>query len=60
MRYGQAVSEQGVGGFTTPELNGGRATQEGAGSGWQDGDAGRMRREQGYGGDGEMSKSVGA
>ncbi|TID24184.1 hypothetical protein E2P81_ATG02491 [Venturia nashicola] len=58
VRYGQAISEQGVGGFTAPGLNGGSAMQEG-GSARQEEDTGRMRREQGYGGDEEMSKTVG-
>lgn len=58
IRYGQAISEQGVGGFTAPEMNSGSATQEG-GSRQQEEDTGSMRREQGYGGDAEMSKTVG-
>ncbi|KAE9982829.1 hypothetical protein EG328_010568 [Venturia inaequalis] len=53
IRYGQAISEQGVGGFTAPEMNSGSATQEG-GSRQQEEDTGSMRREQGYGGDAEM------
>jgi hypothetical protein len=62
MRYGQAISEQGVGGFTTEELNSGSAQQEGGFGGdekIQEEGAGRMRREQGYGGDSEMSKEIG-
>jgi hypothetical protein len=63
MRYGQAISEQGVGGFTAPEHNSGEAKQESGFGGddkLEEEDVGRMRREQGYGGDGEMNKDVGA
>lgn len=58
MRYGQAISEQGVGGFTSPELNNGSATQEG-GSAEQEMDADKTRSAQGYGGDSDMGKEVG-
>jgi hypothetical protein len=62
MRYGQAISEQGVGGFTNPEFNSGSAEQEGGFGGDErlvEEDQGRMRREQGYGGNEEMSKEIG-
>jgi len=57
VRYGQAISEQGVGGFTAPELNSGEPTQEGDFGGE---DLGKMRREQGYGGNKDMRRDIGA
>lgn len=54
MRYGQAISEQGVGGFTVPELNSGSGGEK-----EEERDEAGMRRVQGYGGEGEMSKNVG-
>jgi len=53
IRYGQAMSEQGVGGFTAPSHNSGSA-EEGA-----HGDAGQSRREQGYDAGMEMDRGIG-
>lgn len=52
MRFGQAMSEQGVGGFTAPEQNDGTV---GKGS---EGEIGRM--EQGYDAGREMDRNIGA
>ncbi|KAK4897886.1 hypothetical protein LTR28_001670 [Elasticomyces elasticus] len=64
IRYGQAVSEQGVGGFTTG--SDGVAKQEGGGAGAGGVDEGGMdkqgeesRVQQGYGGAGDMDRTVG-
>jgi hypothetical protein len=51
MRFGQAMSEQGVGGFTAPKGNGG-----GVGEG-SDGKVGR--KEQGYDAGREMDRNIG-
>ncbi|KAL0258887.1 hypothetical protein SLS55_006391 [Diplodia seriata] len=70
IRFGQAVSEEGgVSGYTDPTAAGkGGATHEGGfggtealveGGGGEDDEAQR-RRAQGYGGKGDMDKSVGA
>jgi hypothetical protein len=53
MRYGQAISEQGVGGFTDPEYNSGGADQEEGKIG------GQGRREQGYDAGREMDRGIG-
>jgi len=59
MRYGQAMSEQGVGGFTAPDRNGGEADAEqdsgGSGSG-----AKQTRREQGYDASNDMDRNLGS
>jgi len=66
IRYGQAMSEQGMGGKTAPSANsgegnvdggfGGTVSQEGAGAV----DAADERRAQGYGGEKDMDREVGA
>jgi len=64
VRYGQAISEQGVGGFTAPEHNSGEAKTE-SGFGGEDRlegeeEMGKMRREQGYGAGEDMDRNIGA
>lgn len=62
IRYGQTISEEGMGGQTTTTT--GQATQEGYGrtSGVAEGsiDAAQERREQGYGGENDMNREIGA
>jgi len=53
VRYGQAMSEQGFGGFTAPAHN------DGAVGGGSNEDAGQMRREQGYTAGQEMDRKLG-
>jgi len=56
MRYGQAMSEQGVGGFTNPEQNDGRV---GGGSKEDVGVVAQSRKEQGYDAGREMDRNIG-
>ncbi|KAK4917915.1 hypothetical protein LTR66_016909 [Elasticomyces elasticus] len=59
IRYGQAVSEQGVGGFTTGS-DGVAAQESGSGgAGGVDEEAKESRVQQGYGGEGDMDRTVG-
>ena len=61
IRYGQAISEQGVGGFTSGSL--GSAAQEGVGKQQeqqQDQDAVQSRKAEGYGGEKDMNREIGA
>jgi hypothetical protein len=51
IRYGQAMSEQGVGGFTDPEHN--------SGSVGESSEVGQTRREQGYDAGREMDRGIG-
>ncbi|KAF2872921.1 hypothetical protein BDV95DRAFT_360580 [Massariosphaeria phaeospora] len=67
IRYGQAIQEGGMGGKTdsvTGEaksaggFGGAKAKEEGGGQ--DDGEAARTRREQGYGGEADMDRDIGA
>ena len=62
IRYGQTISEEGMGGQTTTST--GQASQEGygraAGSTEDNIDATQERREQGYGGEKDMNREIGA
>jgi hypothetical protein len=57
MRYGQAISEQGVGGMTT-----GQQGSAGQSYGHSEGnvDKAKARTAAGYGGDRDMDRNVGA
>jgi hypothetical protein len=62
IRYGQSISESGVGGFTT--TSSGSAAQEGNGK-QQDkaadtADAVQSRKAEGYGGEKDMDREIGA
>lgn len=62
IRYGQSISESGVGGFTT--TSSGSAAQEGYGR-QQDkasdtADAAASRKAEGYGGEKDMDREIGA
>jgi len=54
LRYGQAMSEQGVGGFTTPGSNDG-----GVGGGSEAERIRQSRKEQGYDAGREMDRNIG-
>jgi hypothetical protein len=60
IRYGQAISEQGVGGFTSGSL--GSAAQEGVGKQQEQdsADAVQSRKAEGYGGEKDMNREIGA
>ncbi|KAF2257423.1 hypothetical protein BU26DRAFT_599926 [Trematosphaeria pertusa] len=62
MRYGQSIQEGGMGGKTDAAT--GEAGEEGGFGGTealeQGGDAAQERREQGYGGERDMDRSIGA
>ena len=61
IRYGQTISEGGMGGMTNVQE--GEATKEGFGKvadRAEDGDAGAERRQAGYGGKSDMDRNVGA
>jgi len=64
IRYGQALSESGVGGFTS--TSSGSAAQEGAGRQSQSqqeqdsADAVQSRKAEGYGGEKDMNREIGA
>ncbi len=61
VRYVQTISEGGMGGMTSGQNDGGE--QEGygrVGDKAEDGDAKQQRREQGYGGEKDMDREIGA
>ncbi|KAJ9649273.1 hypothetical protein H2201_004282 [Coniosporium apollinis] len=62
IRFGQKMSEEGMGGQTTSQI--GAASQEGGLGGADvsanDESAAQSRREQGYGGDEDMDRTIGA
>lgn len=60
IRYGQAISESGVGGFTSG--NSGSAAQEGVGrqQKQEEQDAVQSRKAEGYGGEKDMDREIGA
>ena len=62
IRYGQGISESGVGGFTT--TSSGSAAQEGYGRQQQQqqdsADAVQSRKAEGYGGEKDMNREIGA
>ena len=62
IRYGQGISEQGVGGFTTTSSGG--AAQEGYGRQQSEAsdtaDAVQSRKAEGYGGEKDMDRTIGA
>ena len=63
IRFGQSISETGVGGFTT--TTSGSAAQEGYGRQQQDkasdtADAVQSRKAEGYGGEKDMDREIGA
>ncbi|KAL6711337.1 hypothetical protein ACN47E_005868 [Coniothyrium glycines] len=67
IRYGQSIQEGGMGGKTTASSGAantdsgfGGARKAGGDAEEGDGDAARQRREQGYGGDKDMRRDVGA
>lgn len=55
MRYGQTISEGGMGGMTTTDVAGGKAQDRGE----DGGEAGHSRRAEGYGGSEDVSREVG-
>ena len=62
IRYGQGISESGVGGFTT--TSSGSAAQEGYGRQQQqqqdEADTVQSRKAEGYGGEKDMNREIGA